>query len=622
MPARPSKRSGCCSRAGSGRTEALTDETTDEEIGLAARNPGRSVHLQGIAASPGVAVGRAFTVDRRRIRTPKYHIPPEEVDAELERLDAAIRLSEEQLETIKSRLREEVEGQEHLLIIEAHRLMLRDEMLVDGARRLVRDEYINAEWAIRRTVKRIKRAFDSIDHEYFRERRGDVDFVGDRIIRNLMGQVVDVEETPPEDAIVVAHDLSPADTVLLSRHDILGIVTDVGAKTSHSAIVARALEIPAVVGTARASEITGRGDRIVVDGTRGVVVLWPTDHELTSFKAARRRYLDHEEELLAERDLPAVTSDGHRIGLYGNIEFDQEVDSVLAHGGEGIGLYRTEFLYVGKKNLPTEEEHYQAYRAILERMGDRPVTIRTFDLGGDKVPILGRTREPNPAMGLRAIRFSLQRPDIFATQVRALLRAGVHGNLRIMFPMIAGPLELRRVKDIVAEVEAGLTQAGVHHAKDVPMGIMVELPSAALLADKLAAECDFFSIGTNDLIQYTLGIDRQNREVAYLYRPLHLAVLRLVRQVVEAGQGGGIPVSICGEMAGEPLHAPLLVAMGFSSLSMNALSVPLVKRIIRAMSITECQSLLARVFEQTTVDEIEAVVRQEMEKRFPGELSG
>ncbi len=584
--------------------------------------PGRSAQIYGIPASPGIAIGEAFTVDRRRVRTPKHHIGEGDVEKELERLDSAISVSEEQLEVIKERLREESEGQEHLLIIEAHRLMLRDEMLLDGARRLIREELVNAEWAIRRTVKRIKRAFDSIDHEYFRERRGDIDFVGDRIIRNLMGQTVDVEEAPPKDAVVVAHDLSPADTILLARHRIKAIVTDVGAKTSHSAIVARALEIPAVVGAARASEITGRGDKVIVDGTRGLVLLWPSTREVKDYRAARRRYLAHEKELLAERSLPAETTDGKRVLLLGNIEFDQEVESVLSHGGEGIGLYRTEFLYVGKRELPTEERHYEAYRNIIEKMRPHPVTIRTFDLGGDKVPLLGRMREPNPAMGLRAIRFSLQQPEIFAMQLRALLRAGLHGDLRIMFPMVSGPWELLRVKEILEDVRDSLRRGGEPFKENVPVGIMVELPSAALLADQLASMCDFFSIGTNDLIQYTLGIDRQNRDVAYLYKPLHLAVLRLLRQVTDAGRKADIPVSICGEMAGDPLNAPLLLALGLDSLSMNAVSIPMVKRIIRSVSMAECNELLERACSLVTADEIETMIREWMKARFPGEIAG
>ncbi len=579
--------------------------------------PAQTGHrFEGIGASPGIAVGRAFIVDRRRIRTPKYHLPPEEAEDEVLRLDTAIKLSERQLDEIRERLEREGDGEEHLLILQAHRLMLRDDMLLDSTRRLIREERINAEWAIRRTVRQIKRVFDSIDHEYFRERRGDVDFVGDRIIRNLMGQVVDVDETPPDDAIVIAHDLSPADTVVLARHDILGIVTDVGAKTSHSAIVARALEIPAAVGCGRLSEVTGRGDTIVVDGTHGVVIVSPTPQEIDAYRAARQRYLAHEQELLATRDLPAETTDGHQVSLLGNIEFAREVDSVVAHGGAGVGLYRTEFLYLGRKYLPTEEEHYETYKEILEALSPRPVTIRTFDLGGDKVPLLGRAREPNPAMGLRAMRLCLKEPEILHTQLRALLRAGAHGPLRIMFPMISGLGELRQAKEILEQARLALTREGLPQAESVELGIMVELPSTAMIADVLATEVDFFSIGTNDLIQYTLGIDRQNREVAYLYKPLHPAILRSIQRIVDAAHGAGIPVSLCGEMGGEALYAPILMALGLDSLSMNAGSIPVVKRVIRASSFAESRALLDEVMQLRTVEEIEKMVRSEMQKRF------
>ncbi|RMG12208.1 MAG: phosphoenolpyruvate--protein phosphotransferase [Deltaproteobacteria bacterium] len=578
-----------------------------------------SRRFEGIPASPGIALGRAFPVDRRRIRTPKYHIDPSEVEAELARLDAAIALSEKQLEEIRNRLEQEEGGQEHMLIIEAHRLMLRDDMLLKHARELIEREHINAEWAIRRTVKRIKKVFDSIDHEYFRERRGDVDFVGDRIVRNLMGQNVDVSETPPDDAIVVAHDLSPADTVLFARQSILGIVTDVGSKTSHSAIVARALEIPAVVGAGRVSEAVGRGDTIVVDGTHGIVILSPSSEEIDAYRAARRAYLAHEEELLATRDLPAETPDGHRVSLVGNIEFPREIPSVLEHGGEGIGLYRTEFLYLGRKAIPTEREHFEVYREIVGHVAPRPVTIRTYDLGGDKVPLGGRAREPNPAMGLRALRLCFKEPAIFEPQLRALLRAARFGQLRIMFPMVSGVGELRRARDLLDSVRETLRSEG-ETVPEVPVGIMVELPSAVAIADRLADEVDFFSIGTNDLIQYALGIDRQNREVAYLYRPLHLAILRMIRQTVEAGHAAGISVSVCGEMAGDPLYTPVLLGLGVDTLSMNALSIPVVKEVIRGCPRSEADALVEEVMGMEVVDDIEKRVRAFIVERFGNEI--
>jgi phosphotransferase system enzyme I (PtsI) len=357
-----------------------------------------------------------------------------------------------------------------------------------------------------------------------------------------------------------------------------------------------------------------------VDGGRGVVAINPTPGERSGYEAARERFLAEEEALLRTKDLPARTEDGVTLRLVGNIEFAAEVPSLLSHGGEGVGLYRTEFLYLGRSELPSEEEQLEEYREVLEALAPRPVTIRTFDLGGDKLPAGMRIPADNPALGLRAIRYCLRQPDMFRAQLRALLRASPHGNLRIMFPMISGLAELRAAKRHLAEVRDELRRAGVPVKEDVPVGIMIELPSAAMIADRLAPECAFFSIGTNDLIQYTIGIDRQNKDVAYLYKPLHLSVLRLVRNVCDAARGANIPVSMCGEMAGEPLNALVLVGLGVTELSMNGPSIPLVKRVIRAARASDGRALVERLLEYTTADEIERAVRAEMQRRFAGLL--
>jgi phosphotransferase system enzyme I (PtsI) len=429
-----------------------------------------------------------------------------------------------------------------------------------------------------------------------------------------------VDEPPPEGAIIVARDLSPADTaLLLHERKVAAFVTDLGTQTSHTAIVARALGVPAVVGVARASLTANRGDWIAVDGGRGTVLLNPSPEERQGYETARQRYLAHERELLATRDLPATTLDGVTVRLVGNIEFAEEVESLLAHGGEGVGLYRTEFLYMGRSDLPDEEEHYQNYRRILESLAPRPVTIRTFDLGADKLPAGMKSHAENPALGLRALRYCLRQPDLFRTQLRGLLRAAPHGNLKIMFPMVSGVAELREARRFLDDVAGELRSEGT--AVTVPpVGIMVELPSAALIADRLSRECAFLSIGTNDLIQYTLAIDRQNKDVAYLYRPLHLAVLRTLQMICEAGRRAGIPVSMCGEMAGEPFYALVLLGLGLSELSMNGPSVPLVKRVVRAARAADGQELLRRLLELTAAADIERAVRDEMAARFPGLL--
>ncbi len=578
---------------------------------------GNPITLMGIGASPGIAIGRCWTLDRRRVRTPKRSVGPEEVEPELARLQAALDASERQLSAVRDKV-EKAEGSEHVAIIDMHRMMLRDEMLVAEAQRVVREDRTNAEWAVKRAVRKIKGALAGVADEYFKQRRADVDFVGERVIKNLLGQAPDVQEQPPEGSIIVARDLSPADTaLLLHERKVAGFVTDTGAKTSHTAIVARALEVPAVVGVGRISTLAGRGDWIVVDGGRGQVVLNPSPGERSDYELARARYLEQEEELMRTRDLPACTLDGVTLRLEGNIEFAEEVPSLLNHGGEGVGLYRTEFLFMGRRDLPGEEEHYRNYRRILEQLAPRPVTIRTFDLGGDKLPAGIRERAENPALGLRAIRYCLRHPDMFRDQLRALLRAGVHGNLRVMFPMVSGVAELRAARRMLAECHDELQRKGVA-VRMPPVGIMVELPSAAVLADRLARECDFFSVGTNDLIQYTIAIDRQNKDVAYLYRPLHLSVLRTLRFVCDAGRAAGIPVSMCGEMAGEPLFVLVLLGLGFSELSMNGPSIPLVKRVIRAARASDGKALLDRVMELTAGEDIEREVRAEMARRFPG----
>jgi phosphotransferase system enzyme I (PtsI) len=573
----------------------------------------------GLAASPGIVVGRCWPLDRRRVRAPRRRVTPDDVPGEIARFKSALEAADRQLAEVRGKV-EQLEGAEHTAIIDTHRLMLKDEMLVNEAQRLIREEQINAEWAVRRSIRKIKAAFSELADDYFKERRADVEYVGERIIKNLTGEAVEVQEPPPEGAVIVARDLSPADTALLLHDRKVGaFVTDLGTKTSHTAIVARALEVPAVVGAGRISALADRGDWIIVDGQRGLVVLNPSPGERSDYEAARERWLAQERELMATSQLPATTTDGVCVRLDGNIEFAEEVKSLLAHGGEGVGLYRTEFLYMGRSDLPTEEEHYQDYRQILERLAPRPVTIRTFDLGGDKLPVGVRSHDDNPALGLRAVRYCLRHPDMFRTQLRGMLRASVHGNLRIMFPMVSGANELRAAKRFLAEAREELRREGVE-TRLPPVGIMVELPSAAIIADRLARECDFFSIGTNDLIQYTMAIDRQNKDVAYLYRPLHLAVLRTLKLVCDAGRQAGIAVSMCGEMAGEPLYVLVLLGLGMTELSMNAGSIPLVKRIVRQACAADGRRLVERLLELTAADEIEREVRSEMAQRFPGLL--
>jgi len=568
--------------------------------------------LTGIPAAPGVAIGRVFPVDRRRARVPRFHIPPEEVESEIARLDAAVKESVEQLLQIRRSLGEGEQG----AILDAHRLMADDPSLLEGAKGLIREELLNAEWAVRRLVRDMSEKLGS--DGYLADRRADLDEVGDRIVHNLIGEKPMLVALPEEEVVIVAFDLPTAEAaVLLSSGKIKGLVTDFGSKTSHTAILARALEVPCVVGAGQASEIARAGDVIALDGSTGEVLVSPDAEEIRRFEAARAAAKSREAELLEDRDLPAQTRDGRRVFLFANIEFPEEVPSVIAHGGEGVGLYRTEFLYLNREELPTEEEHYSAYSSILERMQGRPVTIRTLDLGGDKLPIGHRSHEPNPALGLRAIRFTLRHPQLFRTQVRALLRASLHGTLQIMLPMIAAVGELREAKVQIESIRQELLREGKPVQEKIPIGIMLETPAAALAADRLARECDFFSIGTNDLIQYSLAIDRSNRDVAYLYKPLHLGVLRLIQASVDGAKDAGIECAMCGEMAGDPLYALILLALGLDNLSMNPADIPKVKRVIRSTTLADAKKLLEEAMAFSSHDEIERYVLNQMQERFP-----
>jgi len=575
------------------------------------------VKLVGVGASPGAAVGRAFPIDRRRLPEPRRHLRPEEVEAELARLQDAVQKSDRQLEAVRARLGPD--QHQHALIIEAHRMMLADPVLLGEAIELVRQERINAEWAVRRVVRQVSEQFDAVEDLYLRERQSDVLFVGERVVRNLMGLGADLNEAPPDDSIVVAQDLSPADVALLfgGGRRVAGILCDAGGKVSHTAIVARALEVPAVLGVGRGAELVGSDDLVALDGGSGLVVIRPTEVDVRSFLDLQRRYREREREALATRGLEAATRDGHRVVLRANIELVEEIPSLVAHGADGIGLYRTEFLFLNRRTVPTEEEHYDVYKRLLEAMPGHQVTVRTFDLGGDKA-LPGRERqEENPTLGLRAVRYCLAHPELFMPQLRALWRASVHGNLRVMFPLISGRGELRRVRRLFYEARDQVLADGHEVADDLPAGIMVETPAAAVTAEDLAEDAAFFSIGTNDLIQYSLAIDRRNRDVDYLYSPLHPAILRFIRLIVEAGRAKGIPVSVCGEMAGDPACTLVLVALGVGELSMSGTAIPMVKQLIRSSSRAEAKELLERALDFPTAEETEKYVRGEMARRFP-----
>jgi phosphotransferase system enzyme I (PtsI) len=578
--------------------------------------PQGEIRKRGIGASAGIAIGRAYVVDRRRRKTPRQHINPEDVDIEVARFRRAIAESDTQLAKIRGRLA--TAGDEHSSILEAHQLMLHDVHLVDETVQVIRKELVNAEWALKRTVEGIKAAFDAIDDDYFRERRSDIDFVGDRLMRNLLGEDVGPVKPPP-DAVVVAHDLSPADTAQLHHDAVAALITDVGGKTSHTSIIARAHEIPAVVGLADVTAIVGNGDLVIVDGTSGLVLLNPAPQSVAHFRARARREAALGEALLANRDLPAETLDGERVHLHGNIDVADEIAFALDHGAEGVGLYRTEFLFMGRQTAPSEEEHYVHACTAMAAIGGRPLTIRTFDLGGDKASAFGLHAEPNPALGLRSIRLCLaERGQImFRQQMLGLLRASAMGPMRLMFPMISGMSELLTAKQVLDDCKAELRRRGQAFDDKLPIGVMIEMPSAVMTADHLAGEVDFFSIGTNDLIQYTMAIDRGNEAVGYLYQPLHPALLRMVKLVTDAARARGIPVAMCGEMAGEPLLAAVLLGLGLTELSMNAAAIPMVKSVLRAVSAADARRLAERCLAMPSTEHVERLVKEHMAQVIP-----
>jgi len=571
---------------------------------------------KGIAASPGIAVGTAHLVDRRRFRIPKRHLEKEEIAAEVNRLHQAVKRAVEQLEAIKEKMAQ-ARKREPLAIIDAQILMVQDEMLLRGTEENIRRQRQNAEWALRDTVTQIRREFDRLEDDYFRERRSDVEFVGQRIMRNLMGQ--EAEFRPPQhgQVVLVAHDLSPVDTAGLNRRHVAGFVTEAGGKTSHTAIIARSLGLPAVVGAEDILARVGQGDRLVVDGYRGRIILHPSERSIQEALERKEFLQGRTRALMSEKEAPAQTRDGYRMRLLANLEMVEEVGQALHYGAEGVGLFRTEFLFL-QRRPPTEGFQRRCYREILRRMKGRPVTIRTLDLGGDKrLPFLRSEPENNPALGLRSIRLSLRNRTLFLTQLRALLRASVDGKLKILFPMISCMRELREAWAALEEAKEQLRAKGQAFDNDVQVGMMVEVPSAAVMSDVMARQVDFFSIGTNDLVQYMLAADRQNEQVAYLFNPLHVAVLRTLQYVVRSAHQAGIPVTLCGEMAGDPLYLHVVLGLELDEISMNPMSLPYARHMIRQSRLSEAKRLVREMVKVGDSEKIHESVRRWMAERFP-----
>jgi len=576
--------------------------------------------LKGMGASVGIAVGNVFLLDRRRIQIPKYHISPDGLQDELSRLHRAIAAADEQFQKLKEKWDAQENALPHGGILEAYRLILHDEYLLLPTCERIEKEYLNAEWAFQKTLEDIKRRFDQIGVEHFRERRSDVGFVGDQVLQNLMGKEPSKPPQPPKHAIVVAHELSPTDLLQMQHKSIAGIITATGGRTSHMVILARAFQLPVVLGLGDAIDQLGALDLVIMDGSTGEVFLDPPESLVHQYQATIDTETTQFKLLTKNRDEPAETKDHKQMRLLANIEFHEEIPIALAFGASGVGLYRTEFLFLDRTSDPSEEEHFLYTKEVLLQLGNKPATFRTFDLGTDKLPpflssrigMLPFTSELNPALGLRSLRLCLRERKLFKTQLRGLLRASIYGDMRLMFPMISGISDLREAKAVLEECKDELWKEGLPFRSDLPVGIMIEMPSAVMVADHLAKEASFFSIGTNDLIQYTLALDRTNESVEMLHDPLHPAILRMIKRTVDAGHLENRSVSLCGEMAGNPLMTGLLLGLGLDELSMSPASLPKIKQIIQQSSLADADALAKKALQLCEGRLIEQLIQENM----------
>ncbi len=573
--------------------------------------------LKGIPAAPGIAMGNALFFDMEALTVPRRSITPEQVSGEVLRLEEALIKTRHQILSIQKRLSEEL-GQEHAEILSAHLLVLEDQTLREEIIQGLKTQRLNVETIFNEVIKRHIKAFAKADDEYLRERTADIEDIRKRVLRNLLGKRADSPAQFDQPVIIVARDLTPSQTAQMRKRHVLAFVTDIGGRTSHTAIMAKSLEIPAVVGLAVATKRIQKGDFMIVDGTRGEIVIDPDPPTIKRYELEQRRHQEVNRQLLHLKDLPAETLDHHQVILAANIELPDELPSVLAHGAKGVGLFRTEFLYLNRSDFPTEEEQYEAYVTVAKQVKPHPVIIRTMDLGGDKfLSPLQVPTEMNPFMGWRAIRFSLARPDIFRVQLRAVLRASTQGNLKLMYPMISGLEELRRANEILREVQQELTRENIPFAESLEVGAMIEVPSAALACDLLTEEVDFFSIGTNDLIQYALAVDRVNEKIAYLYEPTHPAILRLVKQIIDVGHAAKIWVGMCGEMAGEPALTLLLLGMGLDEFSTSPVQLPIVKQVIRSVEYSFAKSVVEQALKLRTAKEVETFLVASLKQVAP-----
>lgn len=570
--------------------------------------------IKGIPVSPGIAIGKAYVFHGEdSFNVQSRVVSKEDVAKEIARFEDALTRTRAEILGIRKKISNQI-GRESSEIFNAHLLILEDRTLIEDVIAVIKDKSVNCEHAFSLVIQRYFVAFAQIDDEYLRERVADIKDIGRRLLRNLFGKEGESANLT-EEGVIIAHDLSPSDTATIDKEKVLGFVTEIGGPTSHTGILGRSMEIPAIVGMDHVTRKVKHGDWVIVDGGQGLLIISPDEKTIEEYRKKSVRITEQVTELDKLRDMPALTTDGRRVTLAANIEFHDEIPSVISHGADGIGLYRTEYFYMNRSDLPTEEEQFRAYRQVAKDMGSQSVIIRTLDLGGDKfLSSLDVPHEMNPFLGWRAIRFCLTRVDVFKVQLRAILRASAHGNLKVMYPMISNVVELRQANDILAECRDELKKEGHPFDPEMEVGAMIEIPSAALISEILAKEVDFFSIGTNDLIQYALAVDRVNEKIAYLYEPTHPAILKLIKHIVDSGHRNNIWVGSCGEMSGDPAIAILLTGLEIDEISTSPVVLPKVKKAIRSVSFETAKAIASQALEFPTGEEVRKYLDMELRR--------